>query len=206
MIEKLSPFVKNQNVINGKPTAYVCKNYICNLPTTDLAKLKGLLGDSQPWEKLIGTQAQEWAVSDWMNSKPLTLKKLRGKVVLVRFWTGPYCPFCRASAAALNEFYEKYHTRGLEIVGLYHHKSTEPLTQESVKKLAQEFGFEFPIATDHDWRTLKLWWLDKVDSGWTSVSFLIDREGVVRHIHPGGQYVKGDEDYNNLDEMIQKYL
>jgi uncharacterized protein len=48
MIEKLSPFLKNQNVINGKPTAYVCKNYVCNLPTTDLAKLKELLSDSQP--------------------------------------------------------------------------------------------------------------------------------------------------------------
>jgi len=38
------------------------------------------------------------------------------------------------------------------------------------------------------------------------VSFLIDRKGIIRHIHPGGQYVKGDADYSGLDEMIRKYL
>lgn len=205
-IEALSPFVKNQNAINGKPTAYVCKNYVCNLPTTEVTKLKELLGDAAPWEKIIGTQAEEWTVSDWINSKPLTLKQLHGKVILVRFWTGPSCPYCRASASSLNEFYRKYHDRGLEIVGFYHHKSPEPLSKNVVKKLTQEFGFKFPVAIDRDWRTLKQWWLDKVETDWTSVSFLIDREGIVRHIHPGGQYVKGDEDYSRLDEMIQRYL
>ena len=167
-----------------------------------------LLGVSQAddYQKLIGTKAQEWQVTDWINSKPIRLQDLQGKVVLVRFWTGPSCPFCKASAPALNEFYEKYHNRGLEIIGFYHHKSAVPLRKEAVRKLAREFGFKFPLGIDRDWRTLRRWWLDKVETEWTSVSFLIDRKGIIRHIHPGGQYVKGDQDYNRLDEMIQRCL
>ena len=167
-----------------------------------------LLGVSQAdeYQKLIGTKAREWQVDDWINSKPIGLQDLRGKVVLVRFWTGPSCPFCKASAPALNEFYKKYHNRGLEVIGFYHHKSAEPLRKETVRKLAQEFGFKFPVGIDHDWRTLRQWWLDRVKTEWTSVSFLIDRKGIIRHIHPGGQYVKGDQDYNRLNEMIQRYL
>lgn len=167
---------------------------------------RGSNPNNQPWEKLIGTAAEEWEVADWLNSKSLALQELQGKVILVRFWTGPHCPFCRASAAALNEFYEKYHRQGLDVVGLYHHKSTEPLSQEVVRKLAQEFGFKFPVAIDYDWRTLKQWWLDKVETDWTSVSFLIDREGIIRHIHPGGQYVKGDRDYEAMESGIKELL
>ena len=54
---------------------------------------------------MIGHKASRWEVRDWINSKPLTLEELRGKVVLVRWWTAPGCPFCEASAPALNEFF-----------------------------------------------------------------------------------------------------
>jgi len=59
---------------------------------------------------------------------------------------------------------------------------------------------------DPEWRTLKQWWLDRGDERWTSVSFLLDRKGVVRHIHPGGQYVKGDKDYDAMKAKIEELL
>jgi len=153
---------------------------------------------------LIGSRAQPWKVSDWLNSKSLELENLKGKVVLVRWWTAPDCPFCRNTAPALNEFYEQYHERGLEVIGFYHHKSPGPVNKKKVKKYADGFGFKFPIAIDYDWETLKEWWLDDQERAWTSVSFLIDRTGYIRYIHPGGQYIKGDEDYARLKEMIEK--
>ena len=58
---------------------------------------------------------------------PFKKKNLHNKVVLVRWWTAPGCPYCVATAPALNEFYKSYHRKGLEVVGFYHHKSTEPL-------------------------------------------------------------------------------
>jgi peroxiredoxin len=156
--------------------------------------------------ELIGTRDQEWQVQDWFNSKPLRLENLKGKALLVRFWTAPACPFCAASAPALNEFYEKYHDQGLEVIGFYHHKSPAPLNPKEVQKYMEKFGFKFPVAIDYDWKTLRNWWLDANDRRWTSVSFLIDKKGLIIHIHPGGQYVKGDADYAQLDSKVQELL
>lgn len=158
--------------------------------------------------ELIGTPAQEWEVQSWFYSQPLRLEDLQGKVVLVRFWTAPGCPFCVASAPALNEFYEKYHNQGLEVIGFYHHKSSQPLNPDDVKKFTDKFGFKFPIAIDSNWKTLKKWWFanSHFARSWTSVSFLIDKHGIIRHIHPGGQYVKGDPDYIAMDSKIQELL
>ena len=156
-------------------------------------------------EKPMGTSPPAWNVQHWMNSAPLTLDGLRGKVVLVRWWTAPDCPYCRATAPALNELYGDFHRRGLEVIGLYHHKSDDPLRVDDVRKYVQDFGFKFPVAIDTDWRTLKSWWLGRTRS-FTSVSFLIDRRGVIRFIHPGGQYVKGDQDYVAIRAKIENLL
>src|SRR5690242_3175563 len=157
-------------------------------------------------EKLVGTRPREWQVEHWLNSGPLKLSDLKGKVVLVRWWTAPDCPYCKATAPALNEFYREYHQRGLEVVGFYHHKSDGPLRVADVKKRAEKFGFKFPVAIDTSWRTLNQWWLDTGDRDFTSVSFLIDRQGVIRHVHPGGQYVKGDKAYAEMKSKIEELL
>ena len=47
------------------------------------------------------------------------------------------------------------HSRGLRVIGIYHHKSSEPLHLADVKKYAKEFGFNFPIAIDPDWKIRK---------------------------------------------------
>ncbi len=157
-------------------------------------------------DKLIGSKAPEWQGTNWLNSPALRLADLRGKVVLVRWWTAPDCQYCRATAPALNEFYEHYHSRGLEVVGFYHHKASEPLELEKVEEYSRQFGFRFPVAIDADWKTLHRWWLDGHSRRWTSVSFLLDRRGMIRHIHPGGQYVKGDKDYEAMRSKIEALL
>lgn len=155
---------------------------------------------------LLNQPAPEWSVTNWINSAPLHLKDLKGKVVLVRWWTAPDCPYCRATAPALNDFSQAYTARGLQVIGLYHHKGTDPLKLDDVKAAAKDFGFIFPIAIDPEWKTLHEWWLDRGAHNFTSVSFLIDRHGVVRHIHPGGQYVKGDRAYDEMKKNIERLL
>jgi thiol-disulfide isomerase/thioredoxin len=157
-------------------------------------------------DDLVGTRPPEWQVTDWLNSKPLALKDLAGKVVLVRWWTAPGCPYCAATAPALNEFHAKYGDQGLVVVGFYHHKSSAPLDVDRVKDSADRLGFRFPVAIDRDWKTLHRWWLDGKERRWTSVTFLIDRKGVIRHIHPGGQYIKGDRGYEDLKTAIETLL
>src|SRR4051812_38055874 len=85
------------------------------------------------WEKLIGKRPPEWRLESWLNSKPLTLADLRGKVVLVRWWTTPDCPYCAATAPALNEFEKTYADRELTVIGIYHHKSSAPLKPADVR-------------------------------------------------------------------------
>jgi peroxiredoxin len=156
-------------------------------------------------DDLVGTPAPEWRVEHWINSAPLTLAQLRGRVVLVRWWTAPDCPFCAATAPSLNDFHARYAKRGLSVVGFYHHKARSPLAAADVEHYAKLFKFEFPIAIDPEWNTLRSWWLNQ-DRRFTSVSFLIDRRGVIRHVHPGGQYVKGDAQYAKLETAIEQLL
>jgi len=157
-------------------------------------------------DTLLGRNAPDWSGLRWVDSPPVQLPELAGKVVLIRWWTAPGCPYCRATAPALNAFHREYRDRGLAVMGFYHHKSPEPLAPAAVKEHVRRLGFEFPVAIDPEWRNLKKWWLDGGSENWTSVSFLLDRRGVVRHIHPGGQYVKGDEDYRVMKAKIEELL
>ena len=156
--------------------------------------------------ELIGTRAPEWMVSEWLDGQTRTLASLRGKVLLVRWWTAPGCPYCAASAEGIDDLRRKYRGRGLEVIGMYHHKAPSPLTREHVASQARRLGFDFPVAIDADWKTLRHWWLDRQDRGWTSVTFVIDREGVIRQVHPGGAFFPGEPGFKALEEAIHAAL
>jgi len=164
-------------------------------------------------DELIGKPAPEWGTLEWMNSQPLKLSALAGQVVLIRWWTET-CPFCSRSAPALNEFHETFKDKGLVVIGMYHPKPPGPRRQKALEKAVQRLGFEFPIALDMDWSTLRRYWLAKGRHRWTSVSFLIDKRGKIRYIHPGGEYYKREDetrteaerDYDELKALIEKLL
>ena len=187
------------------------------LALTALAGSAALAGDAGPGAagaELIGTKALGWEGVEWLNTDPIRLEDLRGKVVLVRWWTDS-CPYCRRSAPALNEFHARFARRDLIVIGMYHPKPIDrPITASEIRVAAQERGFGFPIAIDHGWSVLRRWWLDGGRRSATSVSFLIDRHGVIRHIHPGPAFhrevVGGDDqpskDFAALDRMIDQVL
>jgi peroxiredoxin len=158
---------------------------------------------------LIGTTPPEWHAERWMNSPPLTLGSLRGSVVLVRWWTAG-CPFCSTTAPALRAFDQTYRARGLRVIGLYHHKEETPFDPAVYEATAKEYGFTFPVAFDPGWSTLESWRRDadghEVDTGWTSVTFVLDKRGVVRHVHPGGSYVAGDPAHAELTAVVERLL
>lgn len=160
-------------------------------------------------EAIVGTTPPEWQTDRWLNSSPLRLTDLRGKVVLVRWWTAG-CALCATSAPALREFHQTYGPRGLVVIGLYHHKGSGAFDPRVFVELAKEYAFTFPLAVDPDWRTLKSWARDaqgrEVDTGWTSKTFVLDKKGVVRHVHPGGEYVKGDASYERLRTVFERLL
>lgn len=164
---------------------------------------------SKPEAALIGTTPPEWHPERWLNSAPRTLASLRGSVVLVRWWTAG-CPYCSATAPALRELHRSYGSRGLQVIGMYHHKEDTPFDPKVYTDTAEKYGFTFPIAFDPEWRDFHSWMRDAkgnaVDTGWTSVSFVLDKHGVVRHVHPGGQYVDGDAAHAELVAVIERLL
>ena len=162
---------------------------------------------------VVGKPAPAWPEVRWAQGGPLTLTGLRGKVALVRFFTDPDCPYCSATAPALNELHDELGSRGLVVVGFYTPKpAPRATTVEHVRHVARRYGFSFPVAVDDEWKVLRRLWLDRADSGWTSASLLIDRKGIVRHVHPGGAFAKDSPDpetrraYAEMREAIESLL
>ncbi|HWN71808.1 MAG TPA: redoxin domain-containing protein [Haliangium sp.] len=155
---------------------------------------------------VVGKPAPGWQLQRWFNSPPLTVESLRGSVVLVRWFMSPECPLCSATAPSLNAFHARYASAGLRVIGMYHHKGRAPLDPADVQGYVAHYGFEFPIAIDADWQTLKRWWLDGHERGFTSVSFLIDRAGTVRYVHLGGKYAPGSADHAQMQRWIESLL
>lgn len=167
----------------------------------------------QPAEgaELIGRPAPDFSGLKWLNSKPLDIEDLRGKVVLIRFWLVD-CPFCENTAPSLVELYDKYGDEGFIVIGIHHPKSERANNNDLVLKTAKKLGFEFPIAQDKDWKTINAYWLGETRRSYTSSSILIDKKGIIRFVHDGGEFYsspnnpEADLAYRTIDEKIKELL
>jgi len=154
----------------------------------------------------LGRRPGPWPQLAWIGSEPLDWETLRGRVVLVRFWTDT-CPYCAASAPTLRSLHAEHADRGLTIIGVFHPKPRgRPLRAGEVREAIERFGWDFPVAVDRDWRTLDAWWLTGPRRRATSSSILLDREGVIRWAHPGPEYAPGSRDANELERAVEALL
>ena len=175
-----------------------------------LLALLGLVGG----EAVLGQPAPEWGLHRWVQGGPLSLADLRGRVVLVRFFMSADCPYCRGTAPSLNELHRQLGPAGLVVVGFFTPKpKPRPTSVEEVRGYVEAYGFRFPVAVDDDWSALRAFWLDRVpDASFTSSSLLIDKRGIVRHVHPGGIFAKDGpdpqarRDYEALRAAIERLL
>ena len=200
------------------PTFPACATSRSDVSTTAIVAIPPTSGDGtgksddgKPFDNdvsaLVGHAAPSWTVDTWLNSPPLAVEDLRGSVVLVRWFMGTSCPMCSATAPSLNALHEKYGARGLTVIGMYHHKDDDPLTPELVRGYVDHFGFRFPVAIDRDWRTLKRYWMDGHEyRKFTSVTFLIDKEGLIRHVHLGGRLAPRDAAFKAIDGYVEALL
>jgi peroxiredoxin len=155
---------------------------------------------------LVGNAVPDWENDRWINSNALSLSDLKGKVVLLRFFMDSTCPLCRTSAPYLNELFTDYKNKGVVIIGMYTPKpEPNPTDTATVERYVREYGFKFPVAIDDEWKTLRKLWLDRVpNADFTSVSFLIDKKGILRFIHPGGAYSAAD--VKSMRKMMEQLL
>ncbi len=141
-------------------------------------------------DDLLGLPAPPILLDHWINSERLEIPNLAGRVVLLRWWTDT-CPFCSTTAPVLRELDQTYGDRGLLVIGIFHPKPAGDPDLERMRRATSQFEFTFPVALDADWTALRRWWLDRRPRGWTSVSFLLDRDGTIRYVHPGGEFHPG---------------
>jgi thiol-disulfide isomerase/thioredoxin len=127
--------------------------------------------------------APEFARGDWINSDPLTLNKLRGRVVLVEFWTFG-CYNCRNTLPAVKEWDARYRDRGLTIVGVHTPETTSEYNIDNVRREVPRLGIKYPIVTDNDYATWKAYGVE----AWPTI-LVVDKQGRVRWLHVGeGRY------------------
>jgi peroxiredoxin len=149
------------------------------------------IATSREGAELVGSTAPSLNLDRWVNSRPLEISELKGKVLLVRWWTDR-CELCAATAPSLRDLQDEYGAKGLQVIGIFHPKPTGDWNLERVKRAAADYKFTFPIADDGDWKALKRWWLDGAHRDYTSVSFVIDKRGIIRYVHPGGEFHAGN--------------
>jgi thiol-disulfide isomerase/thioredoxin len=142
----------------------------------------------------VGQTAPEFPRAKWLNTTPLTMKDLRGKVVLVDFWEYT-CINCIRTLPYLKEWNRRYRPYGLVIVGVHTPEFASSGIPANVAAAVRRFGITYPVLLDSDRRT----WNAYGNEYWPR-DFLIDRNGVIRfdHIGEGG--------YRETELEIQQLL
>jgi thiol-disulfide isomerase/thioredoxin len=119
-------------------------------------------------------------IDGWLNTTaPLTLAGLRGKVVLVDFWTYS-CINCRRTVPYLNRWQAEYAAQGLQVVGIHTPEFGFEHTRHNVADAVREFGIRYPVGQDNDFRTWRAWG----NEAWPAF-YLLDRDGRIVLVREG---------------------
>ena len=138
---------------------------IAVIPITASSRLPS---DSRKAEEFRG-------IARWINSEPLTIEELRGRVVLVDFWTYS-CINCLQALPYLREWNEKYSSQGLTIIGVHSPEFAFETVESNVRQAVVREGIAWPVAMDNDFATWHAY-----QSQWWPHKFLIDQKGEIRY-------------------------
>lgn len=138
--------------------------------------------------------APEISGSEWINSKPLTLQSLRGRVVLLEFWTFA-CYNCRNTLPTIKMWDARYRDQGLTVIGVHTPELDIERNADSLRREIAALGINYPVVTDNDYATWKAYQVE----AWPTL-FVLDKQGRVRWTHVGeGGYVE-------TEDVIKKLL
>jgi cytochrome c biogenesis protein CcdA/thiol-disulfide isomerase/thioredoxin len=130
----------------------------------------------------------------WINSRPLTIQQLKGKVVLVDFWTYS-CINCLRTLPHLKAWYAAYHPKGLVIIGVHTPEFAFEHVTSNVRSATKRLGVTWPVVQDNSYKT----WDNYANQYWPA-EYLIDKQGHVRHTH------FGEGEYGQTEQLIRQLL
>ncbi len=133
-------------------------------------------------------------ISNWFNSAPLSMASLRGKVVLVDFWTYG-CVNCVNTLPHVTELYAKYKDKGLIVVGVHTPEFPFEKSASNVQAALKRHGISYPVAQDNDSQT----WNAYHNQYWPA-QYIVDRSGKIVFQHDG------EGQYELMDRTIQRLL
>jgi cytochrome c biogenesis protein CcdA/thiol-disulfide isomerase/thioredoxin len=136
-------------------------------------------------------------ITTWLNTpggKPLSLSALRGKVVLVDFWTYS-CINCQRTLPHVEAWYQEYAKDGFVVVGVHTPEFAFEHVVSNVRAQAAALGVHYPVAIDDNYGTWNAY-----DNEYWPADYLIDARGDVRHIH------FGEGDYSTTEQLIRQLI
>jgi thiol-disulfide isomerase/thioredoxin len=133
-------------------------------------------------------------IDHWFNSPPLSIADLRGKVVLVEFWTHE-CINCLHVLPHTKALYEKYAKDGLVVVGVHTPELDDERDPANVQAAIRRYGIAWPVAMDNGYQT----WNAYGNQFWPAL-YLIDRDGRVVYRH------FGEGNYEQTEERVRQLL
>ena len=161
--------------------------FTCALATS-LSQAAGLaLADRGPAPEFAG-------INTWLNSPPLRMQDLRGKVVLVDFWTYS-CINCLRTLPHVTRWYDQYKDKGLVVIGVHTPEFAFERQTANVQTAMKRFGIRYPVAQDNGYDTWHAW-----DNQYWPASYLVDRRGRILHMHIG------EGGYEEMESAIQALL
>ena len=143
----------------------------------------------------IGNCAPEFSgINAWINSDPLTMQELRGRVVLIDFWTYT-CINCIRTYPHLKAWHSRYSDDGLVIIGVHSPEFEFEADYDNVVEASENDGIIWPVAQDNEFET----WRSYSNRYWPA-KYLVDKDGVVRYTH------FGEGDYAETETKIRELL
>jgi cytochrome c biogenesis protein CcdA/thiol-disulfide isomerase/thioredoxin len=159
--------------------------------------IAGLLGNRAVEDSTLrdfGPAPDFEGITDWLNSEPLTLDELRGKVVLIDFWTYS-CINCLRTLPYVKRWHETYRKDGLVVVGVHTPEFAFERVKGNVEWAVDSFGIDYPVALDNGYDTWDAW-----QNRYWPAKYLIDRKGHARFAH------FGEGAYEESERVIRKLL
>jgi len=130
----------------------------------------------------------------WLNSPPLTAEALRGKVVVVDFWTYS-CINCLNALPSVKAWAKKYKDQGVVVIGVHTPEFAYEKDLGNVRKAVQDLAITYPVVTDNNYAI----WRAYNNQYWPA-QYFIDSQGRIRHHH------YGEGEYAESDRIIQQLL
>ena len=179
---------------SSQGVASVEKNVLENVPKVVDYFVSKVRADSTEDEASKGAMPSLSGAVQWLNSPELTAESLRGKVVLVDFWTYD-CINCQHTLPYVKEWEKKYGKDGLVVIGVHTPEYGYERIIDNVKDQVKKLGITYPVAIDNNyaiWRNF--------DNQYWPAHYLVDAKGQVRYTH------FGEGSYQAQEQMIQQLL